>query len=206
CQPGSWSDSSNLSYQFLDADGDVLGSGQTYTIQASDVGSSILCEVKASNAGGYGFGDSSAVTVADAPMSSHDVTPPAVDSTAPKLRVSTKSCTRTTCTLKVHVTDAAPSSGIARVKAVLNYTRRVKCPKTKGGAATKKRVCTRRLHRTLSASAGSAGTYTIAAKKLSPGTSYTISLVPYDRSGNRPSFSTVTHLRTKARPHKRNPR
>ncbi|HEY2601469.1 MAG TPA: serine protease, partial [Thermoleophilaceae bacterium] len=47
CQPGSWSDSSNLSYQFLDADGDVLGSGQTYTIQASDVGSSILCEVKA---------------------------------------------------------------------------------------------------------------------------------------------------------------
>ena len=52
---------------------------------------------------------------------------------------------------------------------------------------------------TLHAKAGSGGIYTIVAKRLSPSRSYVITLIPFDKAGNRPQFSTVTNVRTQPR-------
>ncbi|HEX6458311.1 MAG TPA: serine protease [Thermoleophilaceae bacterium] len=200
CDPGAWTptdaNAPTFTYQFFrQGSSTPLGSGSTYTIQASDYGSRIFCEVKAANLGGYGFADSNSVLVPIPPVTPPPPPPPppATDSTAPKLRIARKSCTKTKCTVKVKVTDSAPSSGIAKVKATLAFKRKVKC-RVKHGRATKR--CTKRVRRTLRAKAGSGGTYTIVATHLRPNTSYTITLIPFDKAGNRPQFSTVTNVRT----------
>jgi hypothetical protein len=57
CESGSWSNSPTFSYAFIDSHtGQVLreGSSSRYLLSAADVGRSILCEVRASNAGGTG--------------------------------------------------------------------------------------------------------------------------------------------------------
>jgi hypothetical protein len=96
--------------------------------------------------------------------------------------------------VKVHVTDASPSSGIKRVQARLNYSRKVSCRKH-----GKKTTCTKRAHRTLRARRGKGGKFTIVANRLKPGTGYSVSLVPFDKAGNKPEFSTITSIRTKPR-------
>jgi secreted trypsin-like serine protease len=207
CDAGGWTptdaNAPTFSYQFFrQGSSTPLGSGTTYTIQASDQGSRIFCEVEASNAGGYGFADSGSIFVPapvppPAPGPGPGPGPTSTDSTAPSLRVSKKTCTKTKCTLKVRVSDAAPSSGIAKVKATLSYSRKVKCRATHRGRATKK--CTKRVRRALSAKAGANGTFTIVAKRLTPGKGYTITLVPFDKAGNRPQFSTVTNVHTQPR-------
>jgi Trypsin len=55
CSPGGWSGSPTFTYDFLDsADGQVLQSGSASTYQATtaDIGHTILCELRAVNAGG----------------------------------------------------------------------------------------------------------------------------------------------------------
>jgi hypothetical protein len=117
-----------------------------------------------------------------------------VDKVAPRLRVAKKTCTKVSCTLKLTITDASPSSGIAKVKATLGYTRKVSC-RTHG----KRAKCTKHVRRALSATGGKGGKFTIVAKRLTPGTGYRITLVPFDKAGNRPQFSTITSIRTKPR-------
>jgi Trypsin len=59
CEPGSWSGAPSFSYAFLSsAGGQVLqqGSSPTYPLTSADVGRAILCEVRATNAGGTGVG------------------------------------------------------------------------------------------------------------------------------------------------------
>jgi Trypsin len=59
CEPGSWSNSPTFTYTFADStSGAVLqkGSSSVYTLQSSDVGRKILCEIHATNAGGTGIG------------------------------------------------------------------------------------------------------------------------------------------------------
>ncbi|HKN93052.1 MAG TPA: serine protease [Thermoleophilaceae bacterium] len=200
CDAGGWTptdaNAPTFTYQFLrQGSSTPIGTGSTYTIQQSDLGSRILCEVKAQNTGGYGFADSPSVLVPIPPVvpPPPPPPPPAKDSTAPSLRISHKACTKTKCTVKVHVSDASPSSGIAKVKATLSFKRKTRC---RVKHSRKTRPCTKRVHRNLSAKAGSGGTYTIVATHLKPNTSYVITLVPFDKAGNRPSFSTVTNLRT----------
>ncbi|HET8672477.1 MAG TPA: hypothetical protein VFL87_02495, partial [Thermoleophilaceae bacterium] len=126
--------------------------------------------------------------------------PPVVDSTAPKLRVVSKRCTRTSCTVKVNVADASPSSGIGKLKVTLGWSKRVQCRANKGKRATRPaRTCRKRVHRRLRAKAGRGGNFTIVAKHLHPGTGYMFTLVPFDTAGNRPQFSTITNVRTKSR-------
>ncbi len=59
CAAGSWSEGPHFEYAFLDGQsGQVLqsGSSSTYALTAADVGRTILCEVRAVNAGGTGVG------------------------------------------------------------------------------------------------------------------------------------------------------
>jgi hypothetical protein len=59
CEPGSWSNGPTFSYTFASvANREVLQSGEspTYALSSANVGESILCEVRASNAGGSGVG------------------------------------------------------------------------------------------------------------------------------------------------------
>ncbi len=200
CNAGGWTptdaDAPTFSYQFLrQGSSTPLANGSTYTIQPSDLGSRILCEVKAQNAGGYGFADSPSVLVPIPPVvpPPPPSPPPAKDSIAPSLRIAHKACTKTKCTVKVRVSDAAPSSGIAKVTATLSFKHKTRC---RVKHSHKTRPCTKRVHRKLSAKAGSGGTYTIVATHLKPNTSYTVTLIPFDKAGNRPPFSTVTNVRT----------
>jgi hypothetical protein len=123
--------------------------------------------------------------------------PPPGDSTAPALRIASKRCTKTRCTLSVRVTDASPSSGIARVTATLSFSRKVKCPGAGSGAGASK-TCTKRVHRSLRVK-GEDGTFTIVAMRLMPGKRYTLSLVPFDNAGNRPQSPTNLKVHTRSR-------
>jgi len=203
CDAGQWSDpSATIEYQFLNTAGTVLTplSANTYTIQASDYGTSIVCEPKVSNDGGYGFGRSTARFVPKPvpPVTPPPVTPPSAprDSAAPRLKVLKKHCTKRTCSVHVRVRDAAPSSGISKVKATLRYTRKARCKSNKSRAA-KRRVCRKRVHRGLHTKAGKNGTFTIVARHLRPGRHYTFTLLPFDKAGNHPPFSTITSVRTR---------
>jgi secreted trypsin-like serine protease len=203
CSSGGWSDNSaSLTYQFFrQSSGAALTSASpttTYTIQASDIGSRILCEVQATNDGGYGFSDSAGVFIPIPAPPAPPVTPPtAKDTTAPRLRVGSKKCTKTSCTLKVTVTDpGSPSSGVGKVKATLGFSRKVKC-RSRGASAA--RTCSKHVTRALKVSGGAGGKFTIVANHLTPGKGYTISIVPFDQAGNRPQFSTITSVRTKPR-------
>jgi secreted trypsin-like serine protease len=197
CDAGQWSDpSATVEYQWVNTAGADLtplsATGNTYTIQPSDLGTSIVCQPKVSNDGGYGFGR--AVRFVPTPVApTPPIVPPRpVDSVAPRLSVLSKKCTKRSCTVTVRVRDAAPSSGISKVRATLGYSRKVKCKSSKS-----RKTCTKRVHRSLRASAGKGGKFTIVAKHLKPGTGYTISLLPIDKAGNRPQFSTITSVRTK---------
>jgi secreted trypsin-like serine protease len=134
--------------------------------------------------------------VSAVPASSPPPPPPAGDSTAPALRIASKRCTMTSCTLRVRVTDASPSSGIARVTATLSFSRKVKC---RGSGAGASKTCTKRVHRTLRVKGGEDGMFTILAMRLMPRKRYTLSLVPFDNAGNRPQSPTTTNVRTKSR-------
>jgi hypothetical protein len=200
CASADWTGQSGpLTYQFVNTAGTALTpatpDGTSYTIQTTDYGTSVLCKVKASNLGGYGFGRSGAHFV-PRPVTPPPPPPPppaAKDGVAPSLRVSSKQCTKTSCTIKVKVRDAAPSSGLGKLRATLNYTRKVRCK------SRKRTNCQKAAHRSLRASAAKKGVFTIVAKHLKPGTGYRIALVPFDKAGNRPQFSTITSVRTKPR-------
>jgi len=199
CSAGSWSGSPDFSYQFFKSSGAALTSASptaTYTVQSSDISSRIQCEVEATNDGGFGFGESNFVTI-PVPTRPPPPPPPAKDSTAPRLRVGSKKCTKTSCTIKVTVTDpGTPSSGVGKLKATLRFTRKVKC-RSRGASAA--RTCTKHVSRALKPTGGAGGKFTIVASHLTPGKGYTISLVPFDKAGNRPQFSTITSVRTKPR-------
>jgi hypothetical protein len=205
CTAGGWTGAQDLTFQFLANGSNPLtpatATGTSYTIQESDRGSRISCLVKASNAGGYGFSESAQVVVPMPPVQPPPSPPPPVlDSTAPKLRVVSKRCTRTSCTVKVRVSDASPSSGIGRLEVTLGWSRRVRCKARRGKSSIRPaRTCTKRVRKSLRARAGTGGNFTIVAKHLRPGTGYRLTLVPFDKAGNRPPFSTVTNVRTKSR-------
>jgi hypothetical protein len=198
CNPGAWTGSPNFMYRFYRETGSGpqpitgLSGTATYTAASSDANANLFCEVQASAGNTDRTADSASVTIPGATQ------PPAgvVDSTAPTLRVVSKSCTKASCTVKVRVADAAPSSGIGGVKTVLRWSKKVKCKSQRSGAA---KTCTKRMRRTLSAKAGTKGRFTIVAKHLTPGTGYTLSITPFDRAGNKPQFSTITNVRTKPR-------
>jgi len=213
CNHGDWSGSLSFRYRFFRDSGSgsisslsSYSSAATFTVPSSVAGSNVFCQVEATGTNAVRVADSAEVSIPVPPPPAPAVQPwppppPAVvDSTAPKLRVVSKRCTRTSCTVKVHVSDASPSSGIGKLKVTLGWSRRVKCKGRTGKSSTRlARTCTKRVRKSLRARTGTGGRFTIVAKHLRPGTGYRLTLVPFDRAGNRPQFSTITNVRTKSR-------
>jgi secreted trypsin-like serine protease len=206
CSPGTWTGNPAFMYRLYRESSSAplaitsLSANPTITLPPAAGNHNVFCGVQAAEASTNTVrsADSADIAVSPAPAPpAPPVTPPPPpkDTTRPKLRVTYKSCTRTSCTLKVTATDpGSPSSGIARVKATLSYTKKVSC--RKHGRRT---TCRKHIRRSLKAILGSDGRFTIVAKHLSPGKGYTVSLLPFDRAGNRPQFSTITNVRTKSR-------
>ncbi len=180
----------------------LRASGTTYTIQASDCGTSIFCEPKATNDGGYGLRPQH--PLASCPRRRRPPPPPAPRRPVRATRrrrgssVLKKSCTKTQLHRdRVSVRDAAPSSGHRKGQghAALHAQGQVQEPQVERrqaegaarGASTA--GCARRPARTACSRS--------CARHLRPGTGYTITLLPFDKAGNRPQFSTITSVRTK---------
>jgi hypothetical protein len=197
CAPGTWTPATpDFSFQIFKQGSvapAVVANGPTYTIQEGDRNARLFCQAKAANAGGYGYGTSNTVLVAAAVP---PPPPPATDSVAPRLKVLKKTCTRTSCSVTVHVTDASPSSGLGKLRATLRWKQKVSCRTSKKDGAA--RTCTKKRSRTLHPRAGKNGSFTVTATRLPSGTSFSLSLVPFDKAGNRPRFSTITNVRTKS--------
>ena len=193
CNPGQWPGATTFEYEFFrdpNGEGAFLVSGpsasNTYTVQSSDVGAQLLCMVKASNAGGYGFGVSPVITGAAPKIT----TPPAavVDTGRPTLGIARKSCTRRgRCVVNMVVGDPAPSSGIAKVEAKLRWRTVVACH------SAKKR-CTRMKTKTLTAQSIGGDHFLVVASRLRPG-AYTLLLTAVDKAGNKQRQPTRTTLR-----------
>ena len=109
CSPGSWTGSPSFSYQFVRSQGaaDVgvaaSGTSPVYRVSAQDAGTTLRCDVTATNPGGSGVAKSAATGVIAGPS----VTPqpqqpqPSLDLYAPVARVTKVRCTETRCTLTV---------------------------------------------------------------------------------------------------------
>jgi hypothetical protein len=108
------------------------------------------------------------------------------DVVRPGLRVSARSCTRTRCTVRVRVTDAAPAAGPLTVRAGLRALARSCC------AA---RLCAKGRTRDHSGVASPAGRRTIVLRGLVPGRRYALTLRATDGAGNRQRVATVVTLR-----------
>jgi hypothetical protein len=203
CDAGTWEGSPLFSYQFVipTASGDVArtaqGSQSSYTIQPSDAGSALACNVKGKNAGGIAFSESAAVIV-PVPTPSAPVTPPQQspsqnqqDTAAPVARVTRTVCTATRCTLSVSVTDAGFSAGIKTVQSSVRSTYRTRC-RRKGKTVT----CTK--HRTTkpSVAALTSTRFKIVASKLPYGTQR-FTLVAIDKAGHRQALPTIKTVTTK---------
>ena len=118
CGNGTWSSTPTAyRYQYGDADSyDALttqGATRTYTIKPADVGRRILCEVRAQNAGGWGYVDSAPVTVVAA-----TTTPPGGGSTTP----TTTTATTTTSTVPTTTTSTVPTTTTSTVPTTTTST------------------------------------------------------------------------------------
>jgi secreted trypsin-like serine protease len=197
CAPGQWSNATTFEYEFLrdsTGEGAFVVSGpsaqNSYTVQSADVGAQLLCIVKASGAGGYGFGVSPVITGAAPAITTP---PPTVaDSSLPTLGIARKSCsTRGRCVVNMLVADAAPSSGIAKVEATLRWRAVVACK------SAKKR-CTRMKTKALKAQSIGANHFLVVVSRLKPG-NYTLILTAVDKAGNKQRKPTHTTLTVKKR-------
>lgn len=214
CNHRTWSGSPSFRYRFFRDNGSgsisalsSYSSASTFTVPGFVAGSNVFCQVEATGTNAVRVADSAEVSIPVPPpppapplQPPPPPPPPAVDSTAPKLRVVSKRCTKTSCTVKVRVTDVSPSSGIGKLKVTLGWSKRVKCKTRRGkSSAGSARTCNKRVRKSLRARASTGANFTIVARHLRPGTSYTLTLVPFDKAGNRPQFSTITNVRTKSR-------
>lgn len=113
-----------------------------------------------------------------APAPTPAAAPAAPDTTAPRAKVSRVRCRARHCVLTVRVTDAAPSSGIARVRGTVRVTR--KCKRARRACSARARHTTRRL-RSRGASAGGAR---VVTPRLRRGRAI-VRLVVADKAGNQ---------------------
>jgi hypothetical protein len=194
CDPGQWTGTPGFLYRFYrETSGNPVpvstqSDGPNFTVPANLAGVGLFCETQATDPANHILrtADSADVTILSPPVQPPPPPPPpppaAADSRAPGLHITSKTCTKTSCTLKLRVTDPPPSSGVGGVNATLRWTSKHK-----------------QRHRKLTAKAGKNGTYTIVAKGLTPQTHYSFALLPFDQAGNKPAFSTITTVRTKPR-------
>jgi secreted trypsin-like serine protease len=200
CLPGSWSGNpTSFEYEFFQDRGHQNASlisgpsgSASYVVQPRDVGARILCVTKASNAGGFGFGQSPTVTGLDALVQA--VPTPTRDTVPPVMSLSSEKCsTSGRCLANVLVNDPPPTSGIRAVDATLSWKVTVKCRR-----ASRARSCTRTKTKTLRGRSIGGGHYLISATKLTP-SSYSLAIRAVDKAGNRQTKATRVTWRVKRR-------
>jgi hypothetical protein len=199
CSSGGWSPTpTSYTYQFARSNGQpVTGAtaSNAYVVQGADLGTAIFCQVRASNAGGYGYADSNFLSVGGAPppassTATTNLSPPP-DSKSPVVSVASKSCRRGRCTINVRVVDPRPSSGLRQVRGTVSWKvrstcrrsgRRVRCLKTTTRRASVKSI--------------GGGHFLITTGRLARGT-YTLSVVAVDQAGNKARRPTTVTLRVR---------
>lgn len=167
-----------------------------YTITADEIGKRLTCLVTARNAGGVASAE--AVTtgaVVDRPAVVPDPptvppvtipeTGPTDDTATPRAAVVGRTCIARSCRFTVHVTDAAPSSGIRAVRA--RITVRYRCKH-------RRRLCTKTF--TVTAKRLSDGVFSIRTRKLRRGT-HRLTVTATDRVGHAQHVPTALHFRVR---------
>jgi hypothetical protein len=205
CSSGSWTGSPSFRYDFVRSVNGVdvgfasSGSDTDYTITSQDVGSTLRCDVTATNSGGAVVARSGSTGVIAAPPST-PTEPPAQpqqqqqqnrDIYAPVARITKVKCTTTRCTLSVTVADAGYSSGIKTVQASVKSTYRSTCRKH-----GRKVTCTKHKTGKTSVKALGATRFQIVASKLPVGKQL-FTLVAIDVAGHRQSLPTRKTVTTK---------
>jgi hypothetical protein len=197
CSPGNWTGSPSFSYQFVRSQDAVdvgvaaSGTSPVYRVTAQDAGTTLRCDVTATNPGGSGVAKSAATGVIAGPTPTPQQPQTSLDVYAPVARVTKVRCTATRCTLTVSVRDAGFSAGIKTVKATVRSTYRSTC-RRKG----RKVACTR--HRTGRTSVRALGAtrFQVVASKLPVGTQV-FTLVAIDKAGHRQTLPTRKRVTTK---------
>jgi secreted trypsin-like serine protease len=208
CATGSWTGDPQFTYQWArrDADGSATAltadspSANAYTVQGSDAGTNLVCQVTATNSGGSARALSAPVAIGAAPAPAPRTSlPPAVvlppaaprDTTAPVARASRSSCTRTVCRLTITVSDAGISTGVRGVEVKLRTRWSSTCIRKH------RRVrCTRTRTRSLTARLLGAGTYLVTARGLPSRSTNRFTLVAVDAAGNRQVRATHKTVHT----------
>jgi secreted trypsin-like serine protease len=213
CAPGAWSQSPVYSYRFDRGSTMVRGpsSDASYTVQPSDLGAQLRCEVTATNPGGYGIAASGPSAPVEAQAQPPEPTPlplaappqpapapapaaaPATDRVAPVARIAKLSCSRTRCTLDARVTDAGFSSGVRRVEVKLVSKYRTRCRRGK-----KRVACTRIRARSMRAASLATGGFRVRVTGL-PAGRHTFTLRAVDVAGNRQAIPARRTVRTSGR-------
>jgi Trypsin len=204
CLPGTWTGSPSYAYQFVRSQGgaDVgvaaTGTSPIYRVTAQDAGTTLRCDVTATNPGGSGIAKSASTGVIAGPAVTPQPQQPqtSLDLYAPVARVTKVRCTVTRCTLTVSVRDAGFSAGIKTVKASVRSTYRSTCRK-KGRTV----ACTKHKNGRTSVKALGTTRFEVVASKLPVGTQV-FTLVAIDKAGHRQQLPTRKSVTTK-RPKKK---
>jgi secreted trypsin-like serine protease len=211
CSPGVWLGAPEFLYRFFRDESTFshpgtatpltsgFSSSAAYAVVASDVGTRIFCEVLARNAGGVGSAIGTDVTVSPAPLTAAPAAPapPAAPVSrpapllAPTLRVLSKTCRRTSCTVSVRASQGVGAAAVKGVEARLTFSRRVSC-RRRG----KRTTCRRTFRRRLAATAMPGGRFVIHATGLKPG-AYTLTMTAVDTVGIRQTHPTILALAPK---------
>jgi hypothetical protein len=196
CSPGVWTGSPSFSYQFVRSQGAVdvgvaaSGTNPVYRVTAQDTGTTLRCDVTATNPGGSGVAKSAATGVIAGPPVTHEPQT-SLDLYAPVARVTKVRCTVTRCTLTVSVRDAGFSAGIKTVKATVRSTYRSSCRRN-----GRKVACTKHRNGRTSVKALGATRFQVVASKLPVGTQV-FTLVAIDKAGHRQALPTRKSVTTK---------
>jgi hypothetical protein len=115
------------------------------------------------------------------------------DTTPPRARVSRSRCSRSSCTLTIHVVDRGVSGGVQGVE-VLVRSRRAGLCRLHGGRTPCIRTTATKPLRAVQVGAA---TYRIRAAHLPPGAINRFSLTAIDAAGNRQASPTVVRIKTR---------
>jgi secreted trypsin-like serine protease len=184
CEGGEWSGSPTFTYTFQSegASPQVFqsGSSNVFMPQPNAVGSSIVCVVQASNAGGV-------TTVRSVPGS-----PPLVaDTGQPQAAITGLSCHGQTCTMSVAARD--PFGSPLSVQGTAIYLANTTCPpkKAKRHSKAKPQTCQKAVNMNVAATAAAAGSYRVSLPRLPYNETVIFRALVTNAAGLRPTSAPV---------------
>jgi hypothetical protein len=180
CNNGTWTGSPVFTYSFADQTTNTVlqapSGTNTYTVTEADgvANRKIYCRVTAQDATGTGAANSAALGPVPTPR----------DTTAPKAKVTSHTCTRTQCIVKVTVSDANYTTGTPTLRVTRHTTTTRPCV-VKG----RRKTCSHTAVKLLTAKRTSMG-FTITASRLPYG-KQRFYVWATDHSGNKQSAATT---------------